>query len=195
MIGVKSNLCIPLAVGGEPPVGCLGLNTLREERAWPDALVKRLQLVAQVFTNALARRRHELEQRESEARLAAGADLAGLAFYEVDFTASVSPSSTSGFAPSAASRRNGRQGLQPVEFWVEQIHPEDRQRVSDQRQQLHDGRLERLSIEYRFLHPAQGEKWIHHVARVADARRRAGARSRRSASSATSRRGGSARRR
>jgi len=65
-IGVKSSLCLPLSVGGEPPVGALGLNTLRTQRDWPDALVKRLQMVAQVFTNALARRRHELSLRESE---------------------------------------------------------------------------------------------------------------------------------
>ena len=166
LIGVKSNLCIPLSVGGEPPVGCLGLSTLHEERAWPDALVKRLQLVAQVFTNALARRRHELEQQEREARLAAGVDLAGLGFYEVDFTAGVAfmderLRALLGLPPEREA------GLQPVEFWLEQIHPEDRQRVSDQRQELHDGRRERISIEYRFRHPIQGDKWIGHEARVA----------------------------
>ena len=59
------------------------------------------------------------------------------------------------------------QGLGALEFWIEHLHPDDRQRVLDQRQQLHDGRLERLSIEYRYLHPTRGEKWIHHVARVA----------------------------
>ena len=37
----------------------------------------------------------------------------------------------------------------------------------DLRRQMHDGRLERLSVEYRFLHPVRGEKWIHHLARVA----------------------------
>ncbi len=85
LIGIKSAVALPLAVGGEPPIGALGLNSLRAERDWPDALVKRLQLVAQVFTNALARQRHEQRLLESEARLAAGAELAGLAFYEVDF--------------------------------------------------------------------------------------------------------------
>ena len=83
--GIQSAVCLPLSVGGEPPVGALGFNALRAARDWPDALVKRLQLVAQVFTNALVRRRHELRLQESEARLAAGADLAGLAFYEADF--------------------------------------------------------------------------------------------------------------
>ncbi len=84
LFGIKSAVCLPLSVGGEPPVGALGFNALLAKRGWPDALLKRLQLVAQVFTNALVRRRHELSLREGEARLEAGADLAGLAFYEVD---------------------------------------------------------------------------------------------------------------
>ncbi len=31
-----SNLTLPLAMGGEPPIGALGLNTLQEQRDWPD---------------------------------------------------------------------------------------------------------------------------------------------------------------
>ena len=65
-LGIKSNLCLPLSVGGEPPFGILGLNTTQAERDWPDALVKRLQLVAQIFTNALARKRTDQALRESE---------------------------------------------------------------------------------------------------------------------------------
>ena len=67
--GIQSNLTLPLAVGGEPPIGALAFNTLRAQRDWPDALVKRLQLVAQVFTNALARRRHDLSLQEREEAL------------------------------------------------------------------------------------------------------------------------------
>ena len=36
--GVKSNLTLPLSVGGELPIGILGLNTMRAERNWPEAL-------------------------------------------------------------------------------------------------------------------------------------------------------------
>jgi PAS domain S-box-containing protein len=64
--GVKSNLSLPLSVGGETLVGVLGFNTTRAERDWPDALVKRLQVVAQIFTNALARKRADLALRASE---------------------------------------------------------------------------------------------------------------------------------
>jgi GAF domain-containing protein len=75
--GIKSGLALPLSVGGEPPLGALGLNDLRAERDRPERLVKRLQLVAQVFTNALARKRHELNLRDTEARLEAGAGQQG----------------------------------------------------------------------------------------------------------------------
>jgi PAS domain S-box-containing protein len=65
--GFKSNLTIPLSVGGEPSMGALGFTT-RAERDWPDALVKRLQLVAQIFANALSRKRADQALHESEAR-------------------------------------------------------------------------------------------------------------------------------
>jgi PAS domain S-box-containing protein len=165
-IGVKSNLTLPLAVGGDPPIGILGLNTLQAERDWPDALVKRLQLVAQVVANALARKRHEQRLHESEARLAAGAELAGLAFYEVDFEGDAAHVDDR-LREICGVPADREQGLQVPAFWMERIHPEDRARVLDLRRQLHDGRLERLSVEYRFLHPTHGERWMHHVARVA----------------------------
>jgi transcriptional regulator with GAF, ATPase, and Fis domain len=57
--GVKSDLTIPLAAGGGPIIGALSLNTLESERPWPEALVKRIRLVAEVFANALERKHSE----------------------------------------------------------------------------------------------------------------------------------------
>jgi GAF domain-containing protein len=76
--GIASNLTLPLSVGGAPPLGALAFNTLGEARGWPDPLVRRLQLVAQVFSHTLARKRADESLRESEARSAVAADLAGL---------------------------------------------------------------------------------------------------------------------
>ena len=53
---VKTSLSIPLSTGGGPAIGFLSFNDLRQERDWPKALVQRLQVVAQIFTNALARK-------------------------------------------------------------------------------------------------------------------------------------------
>jgi signal transduction histidine kinase len=166
LFGIKSAMALPLAVGGEPPIGALGLNCLRVQRNWPDALVRRLQLVAQVFTYALARQRHEQQLLQSEARLAAGAELAGLAFYEVNFEQGVAHFDER-FRNLCGVPAEREQGLQVLEFWMEQLHADDRERVLDQRRQLHDGRVERLSLEYRFVHPALGERWFHHAARIA----------------------------
>jgi PAS domain S-box-containing protein len=173
LYGIKSAIALPLSVRGEPPIGVLGLNALRAERDWPDTLVKRLQLIAQMFTNVLARRRREQRLARSEARLAASADLAGLAFYEVDFDKGIAyfddrMRDICGVPPDLPH------GLQLLEFWMQHLHQDDRERILDLRQQLHDGRVEERSVEYRLLHPTRGERWIHHVARVGkrDAARR-----------------------
>ena len=165
LIGILSNLTVPLSVGGAPAVGALAFNTLRAPRVWTGGLVKRLQLVAQVFANAVARRRAEEAVRASESRLATGADLAGLAFYELDYGAGTSYVDDRfrdlfGLPPDRAS------GLEPMVYWTEHLHPDDRGRILDLRRQLHDGLLERLVGEYRYLHQSRGEIWIQHVARV-----------------------------
>jgi len=57
-IGQKSNAIFPLAAAGRV-FGALSFGTLRAEREWPDVLVQRLQLMADIFANALARQQSE----------------------------------------------------------------------------------------------------------------------------------------
>ena len=58
---------------------------MRVERTWPEPIVKRLQLIAQIFTNALARKRSDEIRHESEERLSIAADSteAGLWSYSI----------------------------------------------------------------------------------------------------------------
>ena len=49
--------------------GVLNFDVTREERDWPPELVTRLQLIAQIFANALARRLTDEALRESEQHL------------------------------------------------------------------------------------------------------------------------------
>lgn len=69
-IGVKSNVGLPLTVGGGPPVGALTFNTVRKHRLWTEAIVQRLQLVAQIFANALARKIADAEAQMRVRQLA-----------------------------------------------------------------------------------------------------------------------------
>jgi len=54
----KSRVIFPLAATGRV-FGALSFGTLTTEREWPDGLVQRLQLMADIFANALARQRSE----------------------------------------------------------------------------------------------------------------------------------------
>jgi two-component system, NarL family, sensor kinase len=66
--GLKSNLTIPLKVTGAV-VGGIGFGSFRTPIEWPDEHVRRLCLVGDIFTNALARKRPDGALRTLAARL------------------------------------------------------------------------------------------------------------------------------
>jgi len=59
-IGIRSHLSMPMRVG-DRVVGGLAFGCLRAERDWPDDLVARIGVIADVFGGALAHRRAVLE--------------------------------------------------------------------------------------------------------------------------------------
>jgi signal transduction histidine kinase len=59
-LGIKSQVAVPLK-GSGGLLGALTFSTLGAERAWPDQLVQRLQLVGEVFANILSHRQSEME--------------------------------------------------------------------------------------------------------------------------------------
>jgi transcriptional regulator with GAF, ATPase, and Fis domain len=63
-VGPKSNVTFPLSAAGKI-FGALSFGALRAERQWPDALVARLRLIADVFANTLARKRSEVALRRA----------------------------------------------------------------------------------------------------------------------------------
>jgi formate hydrogenlyase transcriptional activator len=62
--GIKSNLSVPVLIGGRL-VAALGVGSFQRERDWPEPLVDRVRLIAQIIAAALLRRRHELALRAS----------------------------------------------------------------------------------------------------------------------------------
>jgi formate hydrogenlyase transcriptional activator len=66
---IKSVVVVPLSVGGGSVFGILTFSALREERAWPETVVKGFQLVAQVFANALARKRSDEQTKKYVAEI------------------------------------------------------------------------------------------------------------------------------
>ncbi len=154
--GVQSNLTFPLSVGGASPMGALGFNTTRAMREWPDVLVKRLQLVGQVFANALARKQTDDALRESEARVNLATESAEAGLWAFDyrtgvFWASERARTTFAYAPDEIIT------LANLEV---RIHPDDRERVL--------GVIERpvhasgvIGLEYRIATaPGANDRWI-----------------------------------
>ena len=84
--GIKSSVVIPLKAGGQSTIGVLSFGNLYKEpeRGWIAGSVKRLELVAQIFCNALARRQHDELLQESEMRLSLALHSAGAGIWEYD---------------------------------------------------------------------------------------------------------------
>ncbi len=61
--GIKSNLVIPIATGNLVD-HIIAINSVKRERAWPEELFPRLQLLGEIFVNALERKRIRLEINE-----------------------------------------------------------------------------------------------------------------------------------
>jgi PAS domain S-box-containing protein len=153
--GVKTSLTFPLSVGDGPPIGAMSFNTTRVERAWPETIVKRLQLFTQIITNALARKRAHNELCESEMRLSMATTAAGAGLWIQDLDTGhvwVTPKTRDlyHFAPDEA--------LTDKSFY-EVMHAEDREGVKQSVQQaIQSG--EYLKSELRIVEPDGNVRWI-----------------------------------
>jgi PAS domain S-box-containing protein len=153
--GIKNVLVIPLSTGGAPPFGCVSFHSVREAAAWPDAVVKRLELVAQVFSNALARKQTDEALRKSEERLGLAADSAEAGLWELDCRTQTF------WATDKAKSIIGADPLETVTLdrFEARVHPDDRERVHRVIQRAltkHDP----IRVEYRILRPDGSNRWI-----------------------------------
>jgi len=151
----KSTLCVPLSVGKGPVFGVVAFDAMRRDREWPESMVMGFKLIAQVFANALARKRADRELRDSEARLSLATDAAGAGlwiFYLDTDDVWVSPTTRElfHFAPDEKVTN---------ESFFKAIHPEDHDRVRQAVQQaLHSG--EKLKFDYRIILPDGSIRWL-----------------------------------
>ncbi len=153
--GVKTTLTLPLSSGTGPIIGALSFNDMQKERIWPQGIIQRLQLVAQMFINAIIRERNETALRESERRLSLTTEAVGVGLWSMDIDTKkvwVSPKSRElfHFAPDEEIT---------YESYSRVIHHEDRDGVHQNVQHaIQSG--ERLNCDYRIVLPDGSIRWI-----------------------------------
>ena len=153
--GIRSSVVIPLSAGGGSVIGCLTFDTLKEERSWEEPVVNKLLLVAQLFANILARKRSELESRESQIRLSMATESAGVGLWVMEADNGsiwVTPRTRELFRFAEV------EALDYTSF-NQKIDPTDRKRVEQAvRAAIHSG--EPLDIEFRIAPSKEGARWI-----------------------------------
>ena len=152
-IGPKSNVTFPLVVGDDL-LGALSFGAMRSEREWPDHLVDRLRVVADMLAGTLARRRSDDALRESEARLGLVAAAAGVGVWELDLA-------TGEYwgTPKALELYGLPEGVVVTRDTIVALtHPDDRDRLRTDWHLTLQGKVGRL--EHRIFHPHAGLRWL-----------------------------------
>jgi len=135
--------------------GVLSFDATKEERDWPEPLQERLQLIAQVFANALERKNAEKKLRESEARLSLAAASADAGLWTLDpdtgqIWATDKTYEVLGLPPAAVF---------DLEKFLAVVHPEDHETIlRDIRDAIQSGN--ESSTEYRVVLADGGVRWI-----------------------------------
>lgn len=150
----KSTVALPLRVGSES-IGIVTFANINHERPWPEEVVTRLRLCAQVFANALNRRRIDLALRESEERFSLAVESAEAGLWSMNLeTQSVwaNPRLYELFQLSPDDELT-------FKSFLEVIHPEDRSLVQ---RSIEDAvQAERdLAVEFRAVMQDGQERWL-----------------------------------
>ena len=151
--GTVSRAVLPLWIGGRM-IGSIGFSSTSAPRAWPKQTLDRLQLVAQVFSGVLARKRAGEALGASEGRFRTVADDAPVMIWMT--------------GPDKACTWLNRQWLEFVgkpmaeqlgDTWASNLHPEDVEASLRTFRTSFDAR-QRFSMEYRLRRHDGVWRWV-----------------------------------
>jgi PAS domain S-box-containing protein len=161
---VKSHLAIPLVVD-RSTVGVLTFRSSKAAREWPKEMIQRLELVGQVFVNALERKLIHEKLKENAERLRLLVETTNVIPWQAGSALEI-PRSFIYVGPQAKKVLG-----YPIEdwyrkdFWASHIHPDDRESAVDFCRRSSRG-LEDYKFDYRMISSDGQVVWIHDVVSV-----------------------------
>ena len=162
-LGTRSFVAVPLIVEGVVG-GALAFSSISTEREWPDELAQRLRLLAEIFANALARRRATSAARESEDRFRLLADTAPLMIWMSE------PDGRRTYFNRRWLDLTGRRPDEDLsEAWIDSVNPDDRKAAYEAYHQVVAERRS-FTIDYRLRRQDGEDRWIldHGVPRIGE---------------------------
>ncbi|MGD9974858.1 MAG: sigma 54-interacting transcriptional regulator [Desulfatirhabdiaceae bacterium] len=159
-IGVTSCIVKPLAADGHA-FGFLGCSTLHAQKTWPKEVIQGLGLVADVFANALARKRADEQLQASEQKYRTVLD------FTLDWEYWVNPDGTIQYMSPSCEQITGypvQEYLDNPDKLKEIIAPEDRYLWDTH---FHDSPIlsETIPIEFRIFRQDGELRWLEHICR------------------------------
>lgn len=151
--GIKSFAVIPLMSAGSV-LGLLLLATTSKQRGWPRELVRQLQILGDIFYQAVLRQRAEEAARESEERFVLVADSAPMMVW-MSGTDKLCTYVNKGWLDFTGRTLEQELG----DGWTTSVHPDDRERCLSGYAQAFDARQE-FKLEYRLRRHDGQYRWI-----------------------------------
>jgi PAS domain S-box-containing protein len=152
--GTRSGAFIPLVAGGSS-LGAISFEMCTQDKVWSEPLLRWLEMVAEVFAEASARKVSDEKLLASEALLTMAAASAEAALWSLDLR-------TRRF--QATSKAYELIGLQPgselsFEQFLQVVHPDDRERVRDGTEATVRSQGE-IDIEFRVVLAKGDTYWV-----------------------------------
>ena len=157
--GIKSSVVVPLRAGNKIIFGAVAFSTLHSEFNEADVrdtgIVKRLEMLSQIFSNAILRKNYEMRLQDSELRLNLAADSAGAGLWEYN-------SRSQSFWMTDQTRTIfgfSRDETVSLERFEERVMPEDLPLV---RKTLAEALMspQKLEVEYRIRDDSGAVRWL-----------------------------------
>jgi PAS domain S-box-containing protein len=152
---IKSASAFPLTAGRKPLAGALSFNAIREKCSWTETLVKQLQLVAEIFANALDRKNSEEAIRESEERLSLASSSVGVGLWILDLSTNQFWATDNAFELLGLAT----DCLLTFDTFLNMVYPEDKKIVMEAVNRAYQLK-EEISIEYRVILPDGDIRWL-----------------------------------